>query len=498
MYRANVADLIAQHARHTPDAPALIDGDRVIDYAGLDNLVTKTAAHLARLGARPGERIAICLKDRPEHVIALLGAGRMGAVGVPIDWRAREAEKARLIAAFGLSLALIEPGASALPATRSIAVDDSWARAVDAAPAVPPPALAADGAFHIALTSGTTGVPKGVAVSHAQQIIRFLALAHSLGETRQARYFSATPLCFAAGRTHCLFHLMAGNSVILYPPLFTAGEFVDAAVAARADCAFVVPTVLRWLLDLKGRAAPLLPGLRYLIAAGAPLSAEEKIAALRLISPRFHETYGASAAGVISILTPEAIAERPDSVGQPILLTEVEAVDDQDRPLVAGQVGHLRCRGPGIGTPIHGRSEGSPVDETMRDGWYYPGELAAVDARGNIFLKGRASSLIIRGGVNIYPEEIEAVLLAHPAVAEAACIGASSRDYGEDIVAFVVARDPSAAMEIEAHCRRELASYKVPRRIVVVERLPKSASGKVKRAELAALLAAETNCPHDD
>jgi len=239
--------------------------------------------------------------------------------------------------------------------------------------------------------------------------------------------------------------------------------------------------VVRQLLSMATEAQPLFPGQPILTSGGAPLFADEKREALRKLSANFHEMYGAAATGPMTVLRPDDVAERAPSVGRPLSLVDVEVVDEEGRPLGPHVVGRLRCRGPGLMSPIgsgHGRDD-------FRDGWHYPGELAALDERGYVFLQGRTSEVIFRGGAKIVPAEVEAVLQAHEAVVEAAVLGRVSSGNEQEVIAYVIADRPINSGEILAHCRIHLTAYKVPREIHFVTELPRTTSGKVDKRTLA-------------
>ena len=169
-------------------------------------------------------------------------------------------------------------------------------------------------------------------------------------------------------------------------------------------------------------------------------------------------------------------------MGRPVFGVEVEIVDDAHAPLPAGETGRLRYRGAAVATGFLRESEQDP--ETFRDGWFYPGDLASLDKAGYVYLKGRRKDVIIRGGVNIYPTDIESVLAGHPAVAEAAVVGVPDREFGEQVAAFVVVKQPTPADELIAWCRARIAAYKVPKSVYVVPELPRNSSGKVLKLKL--------------
>jgi acyl-CoA synthetase (AMP-forming)/AMP-acid ligase II len=479
----NLAEVISGHARTQPDTVALVDGDQSLRYDELDRRIRHGAAQLRSLGVAAGDAVAICLGDNADHVLAFLAAARLGAIAVPIDWRAPPAERARIASGLGAKLALVEPGAPSLGSVRTVAVDPDWHRDTEQRDGTQQFPSEANAPLMIGLSSGTTGTVKGMLVTHEQMYARTLPFDVIL-DPGPHRYLSASPLAFSAGRGYCLTHLIRGHTVVLHPPLFAPEEYVEVAAETRATVGFVVPTVLRALLELPQPAAgPLLPGLRALICAGAPTHPEEKRAAIQRLTPHFHEIFGTVGTGPITVLTPRDIATHAESAGRPHAIWRLEIVDENDRALPTGVAGRLRVRGPGAAARLE--AGGAAVGEAVRDGWYYTGDIAALDETGFLNLKGRASDVILRGGTNIYPDEVEAVLAEHAAVADAAVIGRPSPQLGEEVVAVVVARTAVTNDELIAHCRRRLSAYKIPAEIVFARELPRTSFGKPDRKRLA-------------
>jgi acyl-coenzyme A synthetase/AMP-(fatty) acid ligase len=336
-------------------------------------------------------------------------------------------------------------------------------------------------------TSGTTGSPKGIVLTHDQWIARLDAMNSILLSAPDIRRFSAGPLVYYASLYRAIQTLYTGKTLILYPPLFTPEELVAAIDRYRPDTASLVPTIARRLLALAPAKGLLLPKLRNLVIRGAALHATEKRDIAGCVAANVYDWFGSTGVGSISCLFPSEIDEHAHSVGRVFLGLTVETVDEEDRPVAVGEVGRLRCRGPTVvSTWVGPVSEGDP--EFLRDGWYYTSDLASFDAEGYLYIEGRASDVINRGGATVYAGEIERVLLDHPAVCEAAVLGCPGGDLGEEIAAFVVLRDPIEIARLIGHCRDRLAPHKVPRRIIVCDSLPKTASGKIRKPDLAALL----------
>jgi len=464
-----------------PDTIALVDEDRTITYGELSDLVWRTAGHLSTLGVRRGDYVGLCLKDDWQHVVAMLAIGRLGATFVQVDWRARSIEKARIAKIFDLKLALVLPGTDIGAKCPSMSFDSEWHRDVSAA--TPPSNVSNDWCDSLAVlaSSGTTGMPAFTVATHQQFYLRLACHCELMPSLRPHRYLSTFSFSFSAGRVACLLHLLHGNTVIIYPSVFTAAEFVEVASRHRVTVAHLAPSTLRELLILAETRQPLLPNLELLVGAGAPLFANEKIEVIDKLTRNFHEIYAATAIGPISVLRPSDTAQHADSVGRPFPLVDVEIVDEMHRPVPTGETGWLRCRGPALASPVPSNSAAGD----FRGGWHYPGEIAALDTSGYIHLHGRTSEVIFRGAAKIFPTEIEAVLQAHESVAEVAVVARSSSTNEQELVAYVVTSAPVAPGQLLAHCRRHLTPYKVPREIHIVSELPRNLSGKLDKRALA-------------
>jgi len=481
----NLIQPILNHAKIRPHAPALVDDEREIRYAELADLVLRTASQLAALGVVPGDRVGLCLKDSLEHIVALLAVARMGAVAVPLHWLAARAEISRFATELSIKLALVEAESAQTLDCAVVPVDAGWHRSI----AEREPLSALPDNWHapldIAATSGSTGAPKFTLATHLQNYCGAAGWSELVALSGRHRYFSTMPLYFGGGRRAVLLHLLRGDCVLLCGSLINGAEFVRAAARLGATVAIVVPSLVRDLLAAAGDE-PLLPDLAVLMTGGAPLFADEKRAALRKLSPNFCEGYGTTETNTISLLRSEDIDLHAESVGQPHSLAEVQIVDELDRPLPVGEAGKLRFRGPSLASPL--AVPGQPIHTGFRDGWYYPGEIASIDAKGYIYLTGRASELIIRHGAKIHPAEVEAVLQQHPDVLECAVVGHRAANNEEEVIAFLVGRRRLELAAIVAHCRTHLAPTKRPQRIHLVDALPKNVNGKVDKKALSGLL----------
>jgi acyl-CoA synthetase (AMP-forming)/AMP-acid ligase II len=483
----NLADALDIHARARPDHPAIIHGAERLHHAGFARQVRQTAAHLLALGLQPGAIVGLCLPDDIAHVVLIYALARAGIVMLPMDCRWTIVEQTNVAVHFGASAVLAPAAQAPIGDVTLIAVDAAWHAAVAQAPA--DLAFSSDGEapLLLSLSSGTTGRPKGPMIAHRHMLRRFWTHWINLGLNSQDRYICATPLYFGGGRTFTLSVLFSGGTVILLPPPHQPADLLAEMARHDATSLFLVPTQIRRLLELPAAETAPLRRLNLLLSSGSALHPAERSAIRATLCPRFFEYYASTEGGGVSLLTPEDQVMYADSVGRPIFAVDVEVVDDSDMPLPPGQIGALRYRGPGVADGFHNDPEASR--EAFRHGWFYPGDLGEIDARGYVFLRGRRKDMIIRGGVNIYPGEIEAVLTSHPSVRDAAALGRPSARLGEEVAVFVVVQAPVPAEALIAWCRERLAPYKVPVHIVFIAALPRNSSGKVLKLELAALLA---------
>jgi acyl-coenzyme A synthetase/AMP-(fatty) acid ligase len=446
-------------------------------------LTKQWAAALADHNLQAGDRIGICLQDTWEFVVAMLAANRANLTIVTLDWRASPHETERMTRHFQLHAVLNLPAATPVPDVVNITIDEHWHQNLGKSSTRLNPINEQIPVF-IKQSSGTTGVPKGIFVQHGQFIDRLMRNNIYFGNLTELRYLSCLPLCFSGGTNYCLFHLILGNTVILYPTLFSASEYVNALKKHRATFAFAVPTVLRWLLQQPRDDKPLLGDLRILLTSTAPLSGDEKQAIHKYICPNFYEIYSSSAAGQICSLMPADIAHYADSVGKANPAIEVQIVDDQDVEVDSGITGRLRCRGAGVSDAFWEDGLVRSGSEQIKDGWCYTGDLAERSPEGYYYLKGRADNVIIRGGINIYPETVEIALRAHPLVAEVAVFSRPDTELGQQVIAAVVSDSELQAEELLAHCRNLLAPHMIPEEIIFKSALPKTSAGKIKTAEL--------------
>ncbi len=481
----NLAGTLALHALTRASHPAIVAGERVITYGELDPQVGRKASHLKAFGLGSGDLLGVCLGDHADHVIVLLAAARLGVAVLPMDWHWTPAERQRIVDVFQPKAVMIEADAAAIAGVPIHRRDANWHDAVaEATPQVDGPDDT-DMPLVLALSSGTTALPKGPMISHANMLARFRGHWVSLGFNQHDRFALTTPLYYGGGRGFVLSYLYIGGTIVMFPPPFKPGDLVETVERRSVNRLFLVPTQIRRLLAMARGDGLLFPRVDNLISSGATLSPEEREAVRNRLTPNFTDYYSSTEGGGITVQPAAEQDRHPRSVGRPSFLTEVEIVDEGHRRQPAGKVGRIRYRGPGVAVGFYGNPKpGSTAGAFFRDGWFYPGDVGEMNEEGYLFLRGRAKDVIIRGGANIYPSDVELVLQTHPAVEEAAVVGRPSTEYGEEVAAFVIAHGTIDGPELIAHCRERLARHKVPRDVFLVDDLPRNSTGKVLKAAL--------------
>jgi long-chain acyl-CoA synthetase len=482
----NLADMIRHHARRRPAHAAIVARDRSWDYESFDAAVDTAALRLLARGVRRGDIVGIALGDTPEHLAFLFGIARAGASILPMDKRWTDGEKRRVAQHFGAKVTLIDAGDPAISEVECEAVETPLALDRTARDRVPPAPDDADLGLVLSLSSGTTGRPKGPLITHRNMYHRFLIYAITMTMTEHDRFACASPMYFSGSRGFTMCQLYFGGTVLLLPPPVPPADLIREINDYDCTSAFIVPTIIRRLIDATDAPRHCLPKLRLLISTGAALFPEDRVLALERIAPNIINFYGSAEGGGISALTSAHPAEKSRTAGAIVWGTEVRIVDADFNDLPRGRVGRICYRSGGSAKEFYRDPEASRL--AFRDGWYLPGDVGFVDADGFVTITGREKDMIIRGGVNIHPNEIESVLLGHDQVAEAAVVGAPSAALGEEVVAFVTTRQPVDPELLRALCATQLAPYKVPKSVRVLPEMPRTNVGKIDKQRLRGTL----------
>ncbi len=489
-----IAGWLWQAARCWPARPAVFDGRALVhDYAGLLQEVCDRAADLAAHGIGPGDRVAIFAKNAPGYIAALHAIWWVGAVAVPVNHKLHPREAEWILDHSGAALVLTDEGAL-FPGRAERALASVPPKAPVTAPA---PREDGDLAW-LFYTSGTTGRPKGVMLSHGNLIQMSLSYMADVDRPRPGDHMLyAAPMSHGAGLYMFAQIRAAGAHVVPPSRGFDGAEIRDLAGTLGGLVMFAAPTMVKRLIALARDTGWDGEGVRTIIYGGGPMYAADIDEALAQFGPRFVQIYGQGESPMtISCLPRDLVADtahprwrdRRASVGVAQGACELAILGPGDAPLPAGETGEICVRAPTVMLGYWQNSQASA--ETLRGGWLHTGDLGHMDADGFLYLTDRSKDVIISGGTNIYPREVEEVLLRHPAVFEVAVVGEPEPDWGEQVVAFVVFAPGERADEaaLDRWCRDHIAGFKRPKRYEIPEALPKNSYGKVLKTDLRARL----------
>jgi long-chain acyl-CoA synthetase len=497
---------LAHHAAAFPDKPAVVGEEKTLTYGVLNARVNRLARALRRAGVGVGDAVVAVLPNGFEWFELLNAVGKIGAQLVPVGYRLKGPEIAYMVAD---ARATIIVGAAELReeidrALPEIALGENALWVVGAAapwrgcsyeellaseaPAEPENGFVGGGFNVLMYTSGTTGRPKGIdrAVDPATGHLMFAGIAQLWGFGPDDVHLICGPLYHTAPSSYGQLHLLIGGTAVLMPH-FDAGAALRLIERHRVTNTFMVPTHFSRILQLDApeRARYDLSSLRRVLHSAAPCPVHVKRGILDVFPPGVvTEFYGASESG-FTMISGEEWLKKPGSVGRPWPMHEVRIAGEDGKACAPGEVGSIYVRGPRM--EFQYRNAGDKSRAAFRDGFFTAGDLGYLDSDGYLFLADRRTDLIITGGANVYPAEVESVLMAHPQIADVAVVGVPDPDMGKSVLAVVELRRGARASadEIIAFTRRELAHYKCPRRIEFVERLPREPQGKVRRHELA-------------
>jgi long-chain acyl-CoA synthetase len=484
----NIADWLWRAARLRPEAPALLAGDRLeADYAAFAARARGVAGALIRRGIGPGDRVALFMRNRTAYLDALLGALWAGAAVVPINAKLHPREAGWILA--NAEAALVIADAAPPGPTPALPADALPELAAGDGPARPAPRADDDLAW-LFYTSGTTGRPKGVMITHAN--LAAMSLCYPLdvdpvGPADAALY--AAPMSHGAG-LYAFVHIRAGaRHSVPESGGFDAAEILALAPRIGEVSLFAAPTMVRRLVTEAKAQGLRGEGLKTVVYGGGPMYLADIEEAVAAMGPRFVQIYGQGESPMTITALPRRLVadrdhprwrERLGSVGVAQSCVEV-AVDAPE-----GEAGEVLARGPQVMAGYWRNPEATA--DALREGWLRTGDVGRLDADGFLTLTDRARDVIISGGTNIYPREVEEAALEHPDVAECAVVGAPHPDWGEQVVAFVVAEPGRAAdpAALEAWLVARIARFKRPKRWIAVDALPKNAYGKVLKTDLRA------------
>ena len=509
----NTVNFISIPGSIVPDQEILVYGSERLTYQALNDLVARLAGTFKGLGLNQRDVVAILDTNSHLYVAAYYAAAKAGLTFLPLNYRAKDPELEYMINTAGAKVLLvgdrylelagrIQPR---LKSTRLLALDAADAkfqRLTDLVAKADPDEAEAEvedeDVSVLMYTSGTTSLPKGVMLSFRDFTAYVTANVEMADGTERGAFLVCAPFYHIAGTTAMMTNLWTGRKMVVMPQ-FDPRSWLDLVQKESVSHAFVVPTMMKQLLDEPNFRKTDFSSLTNLAYGGAPMP----IAVIRRAIQAFPQSVGfvnaygqTETTSSLTILGPddhriqgspeevELKLRRLNSIGRPLPDVEIKVRDDSSNLLPAGEVGEIIIRTPRIMKGYAGRED----DAALADGWRATGDLGWVDEDGYVFFAGRKDDMIIRGGENIAPAEIETVLMSHPAVDEAAVIGIPSVEWGQTVKAFVVVKpgQKCGGADLQDFCRSRLASFKRPEEIEFIEALPKNALGKILRKELHA------------
>jgi O-succinylbenzoic acid--CoA ligase len=494
--------------RATSNTPALEFDSQTWTYSALHHWAESIAAELEAQKINRGARVDIHLSNQPFYVALIHALARLGAVAVPLNLRLAESELRWQVEQSQCDILISE--SERLRLSQRILRPEHFSTPQHF-PSPPRPRLEPDSVQGIFFTSGTTGFPKGAVLTFDNHHASALASAERLPVKENDRWLLTMPLYHIGGMSIVFRAAIYGIEIVLHPG-FDVDAVHHALTEENITHVSLVPTMLHRLLEKYPNFTPS-PSLRVILLGGAGTPAPLLDKALKLNLP-IALTYGLTeATSQVATSTPEQTRRKPGSVGKPLGGTTVTIVDEKNQPLPANEVGEIVVSGK---TVIQGYldsichcEEDAPPDEAIpalqkrllranalaMTKPLHTGDIGHLDSDGDLWVHTRRTDLIVSGGENIYPEEVERVLMTHPAVSEACVVGLPDPAWGQSVAAAVVAREVVSEDVLIQFLRRQLAGYKIPKQIIFVESLPHTASGKLKRVECAAMFMPHQNNP---
>jgi O-succinylbenzoate-CoA ligase len=502
--RNNIGLLLAKRALLSPAMEGVVEVERErrFTFAGVNARANRTANALRALGVAPGDRVALLMMNGVEFTESFFAIAKIGAVVVPLNWRLVADELAFILGDSGATVLVyddehrgvvadlhgrgtttvrhwVHVGATQGRDPFALAYDEIQADVSDAEP--PVGASNGDDAY-IMYTSGTTGLPKGVVHTHDSVLWACFTIAATADVRYRDRYAIVLPLFHVGALTPLVGNIHRGMTSILMRA-FDPVRLYETIAAERVSVLLAVPAMLNLMLHVPELGKYDCSSLRWVMSGAAPVPVT-LIESYAKRGIEIHQVYGLTeSCGPACLISPEDAIAKAGSTGKPFFHTEVRVVDDAGRDVPPGVSGEVLVRGKHVMKGYWNRPDATA--EAIRDGWLHTGDVATVDAEGFVYINDRKKDMIISGGENIYPAEIENVILSHPKVREVAVIGQPSPKWGESPLAVVVKKDTSLTeAEVIEWSRGKLAGYKRPRTVRFVDEIPRNPAGKILKRVL--------------
>lgn len=482
-------DWLTARVQATPYKIALIIGEQQWTYGELNQLVDAYCAGLIAQGVTPGQHVAVLMPNGLTYVCLVHALARLGAVLVPLNtrltvaelrWQIEQSDSHLLVyAEETATIAGQLTGASNCVAVDTAALRWQGERGAPEVRLLSKVELLLDAPQAIVFTSGTTGQPKGAVLTFANHFWSATASSYRLGLSPEDRWLSCLPLYHVGGLAVVFRSCLYGTTIVLHDR-FDLDTFNASLERDQITLTSLVPTMLHRLLALR-KGQPWPTSLRHILLGGAAAT-HELLAVARESGAPVATTYGLTeAASQVATLCPAEVVRKPGSVGRPLMFTSVRIVDEAGATLPPGEKGEIVVTGPTVMSGYYKNPDATT--KTIRNGELFTGDIGYLDEDGDLWLVQRRNDIIISGGENIYPAEVEAVLRQHPAVAAVAVVGLPDAEWGQTVAALVECQPQAqvTAAELLAFSRQRLAGYKQPRRLEFTDALPQTASGKVER-----------------
>ncbi|MCM3743860.1 AMP-binding protein [Sporosarcina luteola] len=484
---------ILKRAVLSAERPALIDvhTDTCWTYADLKNRVMRWAAFFQAQGYKRGERIAVYSPNSPELFAVLFACEQLGLIYVPLNWRLSQLELQSLLDDCLPALLLFhnefENRIDGLTVKNSVSLS-----IIETVLAPVNWHLVEQGnrsdTWMIIYTGGTTGLPKGVMLSYAAVNWNALNTITSWGLSDRDKTINYMPLFHTGGlNALCIPLLMAGGTVVIGHQ-FNPEEALLATDQYEATISLFVPTMYQMMIQTPYFHQSSFPSMNVFLSGGAPCP-KTIYQSFHRKGLRFKEGYGLTEAGPNNFfIRPDDAVRKIGSVGKSMLFNEIQVLDEKGKQCVNGEIGELLVRGPHLFSGYWNKPR--ETEKVMKDGWLQTGDLAKIDDDGDAFIVGRKKDMIITGGENVYPQEVEQCLVTYDGIREAAVVGMADDVWGETVVAFVAIEEEEQFDEksLILHCKATLASYKVPKKIIILSELPKTHVGKIDSGSLCKML----------
>ena len=491
----NLARMLIDTAAEHGDRPALKLDDLELSYSALEGGSRHVAGLLGQKGIGPGDRVGLMLPNVPHFPFLFYGALRLGAVVVPMNPLLKEREVgfhmadsgAKLLFAWHQFGAAAQAGAEAAGAECVLVEPGVFEQQVGAAEPVADVADREDSDTALILyTSGTTGTPKGAELTHGNLRSAAQVSVDLVDSGPETVTFGALPLFHVFGLTSGLNSCVRVGGMLTLLPRFDPAKALEIVERDTVNTFLGVPTMYAAMLHEPSRSERDASSLELCVSGGAAMPVEVLRGFEEAFGCKVLEGYGLSESTAIASFNRPDRERKPGSIGIPVPDTEMKLVDDDGNEVAQGEIGEILVRGPTVMKGYWNRAEAT-AETLSPDGWLKTGDMARIDDDGYFFIVDRKKELVIRGGFNVYPREIEEVLYEHPAVREAAVLGVPHASLGEEVAAVVVLREdvPATPEELRDYVKARVAAYKYPRRVWLTDELPKGPTGKILKREIA-------------